>query len=142
MNTGGSTTNYRLCAAVRVNKITITTAGTSSLEWLSAYGPTSATIVTGTSTTAAGSLTQRPAKNSLASAWSLSGSNESEKLFSILTGTNDYVDVHFSVVLLDQEPPVAVSTTNTGTLGQIYRTYLDGPAMSAVFVPVFALGLF
>jgi len=142
MNQNSSTTNYRLCAAVRVNKIRLTTSIGASLEWLSAYGPTSATLVTATSTTAAGFLTQRPPKNSLCSFWSMNGSNESENLFSITGQTNDYVDVYFSIVLLDVEPAVIVTSQNSGTVGQVYRTYLDGPSSGAKMGPVFINALF
>jgi hypothetical protein len=141
LNQNAGTNNYRLCAAVRVNKVRIYTANSASLEWQSAYGPTSATIVQGTSTTASGILEQRPPKNSLASYWSLTGSNESESLFVVGLYPNDVIDVDYSVVLMDQEAPVAVTTTAAGTLGQLYRSFLDGPAAAAKFQPIYLVSL-
>jgi len=142
MNVNSGTSNYRLCAAVRVNRINITTSIGAALEWLSEYGPTSATIVSATSTTAAGELNQRPPKNSLCSMWCLNGSNESTNLFRLTTALNDYIDVHYSVVLLDVEPAVSVTTQTGGTTGQVYRSYLDGPSVSAKFGPVYINALF
>lgn len=139
MNAASSTGNFRMCASVRVNRIRITTAASASLEWLSAYGPTSATILTGTSATAAGFLIQRPPKNSLAGEWSIGGSNESEILLQVGGVTNDYLDVDFSFVLLDQEGGTSVATTAAGTAGRIYRTFLDGPNVSALLQPVYSL---
>jgi len=137
LNQNGGSNNYRVCAAVRVNRIKMITSGLmSTLEWLSAYGPTSATVVSGQSTTAPGVLHQKPPKNSLCSYWSLTGSNESEALFKIQMTQNDIVDVSYSVVLMDNETPTTTTTTGSGTLGQLYRSPLDGPAASGDYNPV------
>jgi len=142
VNLTGTAANTRICAAVRVNKIQMTTSASAALEWLSAYGPTSATVVTATSTTAPGFLLQRPPKNSLCASWSMTGSNESEPLFEITGATNDYIDIHFSIVLFDQEAPVTVTSQNFGTAGAFYRTYLDGPSAGAKWGPVYINALF
>jgi len=141
LNQNGGMSNYRLCAAVRVNKVRIYTAVTCSLEWSSAYGPSSATIVQGTSTTASGILEQKPPKNSLASYWSLTGSNESEVLMVVGLSTGDVIDVDYSIVLMDQEAPVNVTTAGSGTVGQLYRSYLDGPGASPQFRPIYLQNL-
>jgi hypothetical protein len=137
MNQNSGASNYRVCASVRVNRVRIYTASSCSLEWLSAYGPSSATIVQGTSTTASGILMQKPPKNSLASYWSLTGSNESENLMALTMGSNDVIDVDYSVVLMDVETPVNITTTNSGTIGQLYRSYLDGPNAGAQYKPIY-----
>jgi hypothetical protein len=139
VNQGSNITNSRVCAAVRINRISITTSINASIEWLSAYGPTSATVITATSTTSPGFYSQRPPKNSLAGAWSLTGSNESEPLVNLSFTTNDYIDVEGSFVLLDVESAVNVNTTATGTAGQLYRTRLDGPATTALLIPSYVL---
>jgi hypothetical protein len=136
-----SFTNTRVCAAVRINRVSITTSINASLEWLSAYGPTSATVITATSTSSPGFYSQRPPKNSLAGAWSLSGSNESEALMNLTFTTNDYIDVEGSFVLLDQEPVVNVTTSAATTTGQLYRSRLDGPAATALLIPSYVLTL-
>jgi len=137
MNTGGSTTQYRLCQAVRVNKLELTVVAGGSIEWKSTYGPNRLIEVNGTSTTAAGTLVSRPPVNTLASFWSLTGQNESEILFSISTAnTNDYLTVTFSFVLLDKSSPASVTFVNSGTLGQVYWTFLDGPRAGAIWTPI------
>jgi hypothetical protein len=141
VNQNAGTSNYRVCAAVRVNRVRIYTASSASLEWQSAYGPTSATIVQGTSTTASGILMQKPPKNSLASYWSLTGSNESESLFTLGCGFNDVIDVDYSVVLMDAETPVNVTSFASGTVGQLYRSYLDGPDAADSFRPIYMRSL-
>jgi hypothetical protein len=141
INFGSATVNFRLCAAVRINKVKITTSGRASLEWLSAYGPTSATVITATSATTPGFLVQKPPKNSLAGAWSLTGSNETEAVMQPGLVTGDFIDVFFSVVLLDIETGTQVNTTGSGTTGQIYRSYLDGPVSGADLVPIYSLAL-
>jgi hypothetical protein len=141
MNQNAGTSNYRVCAAVRVNRVRMYTASTCSLEWQSAYGPSSATIVQGTSTTASGILMQKPPKTSLASYWSLTSSNESESVFSIASGMNDVIDVDYSVVLMDTESPVNIVTTNGGSVGQLYRSYLDGPNSGAIYQPIYLKSL-
>jgi hypothetical protein len=141
LNQNSGTVNYRLCAAVRVNKVEITTSIAASLEWQSENGPTSATVITGTSTTAPGYLSQRPPKDSLCQFWATSGTNESVSMFQISCTVNDYVDVSFSIVLLDRESGVVVTTAGSGQGGQVYRSSLDGPATGAVLVPVYFLTL-
>jgi hypothetical protein len=137
----GTYTNTRVCAAVRINRVSITTSINASLEWLSAYGPTSATVITATSTSSPGFYSQRPPKNSLAGAWSLSGSNESEALMNLTFTTNDYIDVEGSFVLFDQEPVVTVTTSSGTTTGQLFRSRLDGPAATALLIPSYVLTL-
>jgi len=132
----GTTSVPRLCSSVRVNKITLTTSANAALQWVSQYAPSAETTVTGTSTTAPGVLTQRPPNNSTASFWSIQNNNESETLFYLSGTLNDYVDVHFSVVLMDDLAPAFVTLTNTSVSGQLYRSYLDGPAAAAVWIPV------
>jgi hypothetical protein len=137
VNLTSGTSNVRIFAAVRVNRVCLTTSAQAALEWQSAYGPTSATVVTATSTTAPGEFSQRPAKNSLASFWSMSGSNESESLMALSFSSGDFVDVDYSAVLLDQENAVGVTTGSGGTSGSMYRSYLDGPRSGALLVPVY-----
>jgi len=132
----GASIGYRVCSAVRVNRVRIYTAITASLEWVSQYGPTSATIVQGTSTSTSGVLHQKPAKNSLASFWSMSGSNEGDSLMLVGLSPNDVIDVDFSVVLMDNESPVS-TTISGGAAGQVYRTFLDGPSSGQKIKPLY-----
>jgi hypothetical protein len=140
---GGSTTSFRPLSGVRVNSITLTTSTNASIQWLSQYAPTSETTVTGTSTTSPGVYISRPPKNSTASFWSQSFFNESELLVNIGVTVNDYIDVSFSAVFMDDESVASVTTHNSSTNGQLYRSYLDGPlsAGSCNFVPVNLAGI-
>lgn len=136
MNLSSALSNGRIFQAVRVNKVTLTTSIQASIQWRSLYAPSSTTLVTGTSTTAAGIYMSKPPKNSLASFWSTSGSNESEILFLLDFTTNDYIDVSFSAVFQDDLGSVNVVTSNNGSGGNLYRSRLDGPASGALLVPV------
>lgn len=48
----------------------------------------------------------------------------------------DYLDVHFSAVLMDDLAPAFATTTAISVSGQLYRTYFDGPAAGAELIPV------
>jgi hypothetical protein len=141
MNLSSSTSNGRIFQAVRVSKITLTTSISASIQWRSLYAPSSTTLVTGTSTTAAGVYISRPPKNSLASFWSTSGSSESEILFTIDFTANDYVDVSFQAVFQDDLAPNGPLTAASGSVAQVYRSRLDGPATGALLVPVLVASL-
>jgi len=131
VGTGGTTTGIRLCSGVRVVSMTIYTSVFASMQWLSQYSPTSETSVNGTSTTAPGVLISSPPSNSTASFWSQTNFNESENLFILAATINDYVDVHFQIVLMDDEAVVTnVTSGGTQNAGQVYRSYLDGPRAS------------
>jgi hypothetical protein len=138
VNLSSGTANSRLLQAVRVNKITVYTSASASIEWISSYGPTSAIMVNGTSTVSPGILVTRPPQRSLAGVWSLNGSNEGDNVFSFTCTQNDVFDVEFSAVLCDRAAGSSVTTISGGTAGFIYRTFLDGPAPagSVVLVPV------
>jgi hypothetical protein len=134
--TSSGTTSYRLFQSVKVNKIEIVTSSASTFQWKSNYGPTSNTLISGTSTTAAGTYSSSPPQNSLASFWSTSGINESENLMSIALTSGDYVTVWYSCVLQDEITNVAVTTNTSNATGQIYGTFLDGPGAGKSFPPV------
>jgi hypothetical protein len=138
-NSASGTNNYRLLQAVKVNRITLYTSNVASVEWLSAYGPSSAILVTGTSVVSPGILMSRPPQKTLAGAWSFNGSNESENLLSLTYTQGDILDVSFSAVFCDRSAGATVATFSSGTAGFVYRTYFDGPNASANWQPL-ALG--
>jgi hypothetical protein len=109
-NSASGTTNYRLLQAVKVNRITLYTSNVASVEWLSAYGPSSAILVTGTSVVSPGILMSRPPQKTLAGAWSFNGSNESENLLSLTYTQGDILDVSFSAVFCDRSAGATVAT--------------------------------
>jgi hypothetical protein len=136
VNLSSSVSNSRLLQAVKVNKITLYTSNVASVEWLSSYGPSSAILVTGTSTVSPGILMSRPPQKTLAGAWSFNGSNESENLLSLTYTSGDILDVSFSAVFCDRSAGSSVTTVNSGSIGFVYRTFFDGPSSTAQMQPL------
>jgi hypothetical protein len=134
MGYGSSTTLLRLIAGIKLNRIeiygSVASAGfanTVSVEWLSNYGPSSEISDTSTSTSEPAHLVTSPPPQSLASFWSMIGTNESENIFNISCTAGSIIDVWVDIVLLDgQGNTASTSTTASGTY--LYVTYLDGPA--------------
>jgi hypothetical protein len=150
-----TSTAARLIAGIKLNRIEMFTTASStsgsspsettiSVEWLSNYGPSSESSDSSISVSLPAHVTSRPPPNSLASFWSLTGSNESEivaklQLPSSVSGAYAYtiVDIWVDVVLMDDETPLTVTGyTNTLTLSQFYLGYLDGNGSSAEIKPV------
>jgi hypothetical protein len=142
MNTSGSTTNYRVTNAVKINSITVwsisATLGTPSppiaIEWLSSYGPSKIVSDTTLSTAFPAMIHSRPPANSLAGYWSLRGSNESDVLFLVTCATGSIIHVNMTYNLQDDTAVTSVSTTNSGSAGTLYYTSLDGPAAGSVLL--------
>jgi len=149
VNLASTTTNAALLNAIKVNRIDIysaggsaagasspLTTGTITLEWLSTYGPSKFISDTTVGSASVAMISSKSPVNSLASAWSLSGINESDVLFSITCPAQSIIDVYCSVVLMDGTNSRLPSTTASGTVGFVYHTYLDGPRAGAVFQPL------
>jgi hypothetical protein len=149
MNVSNSTTGYRLMNAIKVNSISVwgvAIAGLSasvdvsvnnvSLEWLSTYGPSR--IITDTTINPAETamIHSKSPPNSLCGFWSTSNSNESDVMFKITSLSKCIVDVNFTYTIQDDSNVFGQNTTNSGTLGVVYATYLDGPASGAIFQPI------
>lgn len=146
MNNNGTTGHGRLFAGVKLNRIEIfsTSASPIALEWTSSLGPSRE--ITDQSLTAASVATIKssPPRNSLAGFWSMTGSNESEALLNLSLPASDTVvggvntrgqtviDVWIEAILMDDETVVNVTTTNSGTLNQLYLTNFDGPSGATV----------
>jgi hypothetical protein len=152
MNLTGSTSNARLISAIKVNRIEIwnspagssavnpgtpVTGFTTILEWSSTYGPARNITETTLGSTTPGHIVSSPPQNSLASFWSMSGSNESDVLFGLAMASQSIVDVSFEIVLSDLGVNSGtVTTSSSGTSSTVYSTYLDGPRSGAVMIPV------
>jgi len=138
-NLAGSTTNARLISGIRLKRIEIYSTGQDtaiSLEWLSAYGPTREITDQSLSTASVACIRSSPPPQSIAGFWSMTGVNESEVLLAITTaGTATVVDVWVDMIMFDGETPVTITTSASGTLGQTYMSYFDGPGSGATFVP-------
>jgi hypothetical protein len=143
MNVSGSTTNYRIINAIRVNRVDMYVAGpappgsnTVQLEWVSTYGPSKLISDTSVSSAQVAMIRSKPPPQSLASFWSLRQANESDTLMFLTCPASTIVDVSVNIVLADDSVAVSVSTSSTGTIGVLYATYLDGPRGSAIFTPI------
>lgn len=108
---------------------------TETIEWTSSYGPSSEVSDSGTPLHPPLLITAPPAQ-SLASFWSLTGSNESDVLFLLNITGGAIMDVWVDAILQDgQSPTVIGSFTSTPTVGQVYALALDGRASNNL-VPV------
>jgi hypothetical protein len=144
MNTSSSTTNYSIVAASRLKRIEVfspavasgSVSGPVSVEWLSNLGPSSEVSDSSTSSSAPAHVVTVPPPNSLASFWSLTGINGSEILFNISVPSNSIIDIWVDMVLMDGESSASVTTTNSGTAGQLYAIPLDGTGSSRILLPV------
>jgi hypothetical protein len=147
INAAAGATNYRLIQAIRINRVSIWSIGTSttptqtiSLDWVSTEGPSLSYSDTSMGVSQAAYLTSVPPSRSLAGFWSLSSFNESDALMVLTTNINDIVDVDVSVVWQNNQPsgfaPVTVTTTASGSAGVMYGGYLDGQTGSKVYKPI------
>jgi hypothetical protein len=142
VNTAANT-NARIISGYKLNRITAkcqppgglaTLLLTTSVEWTSSYGPSK--IVSDTSMGIhPAKLSSRPPRQSLASFWSLTGSNETDVLAILNLPAGTIVDINYSIIFQDGETPVSVPSTAAGTVGQLYMSYLDG-SPSGQFQPV------
>jgi hypothetical protein len=87
-------------------------------------------------TASIGYLSVEPPKDSLASYWSISGSNEADVLFSMDLPTNTIIDVDVTYQLLngvaDSPAAIPVSSTQTVVGGIIYQVALDGTSTNTL----------
>jgi hypothetical protein len=148
VNLAGTVVNTRLIAGIKLNRIEMFDSQQSStnfgnptsIEWLSNLGPTTLFSETGTQFQPA-HVVSSPPPQSLCSFWSITGSNESEILFTLNIGSGGIVDCWFDIVLFDGESVVTFNTNTVGTTGQLYMGYLDGPGAGTVLQPVSYLAL-
>jgi len=136
----------RIFAGVKLNRVEIFDPGwvngsaptgfgqPASLEWTSNLGPTTLRSDTGNSFVPAHVVTTPPPQ-SLASFWSISGSNETEVLFTITVHQQSIIDVWFDFVLFNGETPVNIAPFTPMTVGQLYAGFLDGVGSTAQLQP-------
>jgi hypothetical protein len=143
VNISSSTGHWAIISAIKVDRIemvspsgALLTQGTISVEWLSTYGPSVIVSDTSNSTAIQCVVRSSPPRNSLASFWSLSNSNESDTLMNLNSPAGTVVDVFVTMVLNDGINSRNATTTNSGTQGILYASYLDGPRSGAIFTPI------
>lgn len=145
VNQSSSTGNFRILSAIKLNRVEIwglsgsgaSDYGASSVvvEWLSQYSPTSEVTDSGTALYPAHVVTTPP-RQSIASFWSMSGSNESEVLFKVIAPPGAIMDIWYDMVLQDGQGPTSVGTTASGVAGTLYYSHADGPDASSTWAPV------
>jgi hypothetical protein len=140
VGTATAMTCYRLIQGIKLNRIEMYSGNigssyqTIALTWLSNYGPSTEISDTSTSNASPAHFETTPPLQSLASFWSMTGSNESEAILNITAAQNAILDVWVDIVLMDG-PGAAVSTSQSCSSGYFYVTYFDGPGSSSVFLP-------
>lgn len=147
MNTASSTANYRLLTALRLKSVeiwastaTLGSTTTASVEWFSEQGPNIVHSDTSVGTAEPLHVFSRPPSSSLAGYWSTTAVDESVALCQLVVPANGIVDITYDAVIQDGTGTTAVTTTNSGTVGQVYMTYLAG-ATTTTFQPVSYLSL-
>jgi hypothetical protein len=70
----------------------------------------------------------KPPRLSSSQWWSLSGSQETDPLFSITVPANTIIDIVVDLRLVESEAPTAGDVPAGAVLGQLYGNYLDGIA--------------
>ena len=115
--TTGTTTGYSLIESIKLDRICMwgsddTTAALDlsemSLTWNATRGPANRITSMGTNAHPA-HISSRPPKDTSAEWWSLSDSNENEKLFQVVMKKNSIIDIHVTFVL--DSFPVTIGTS-------------------------------
>jgi hypothetical protein len=132
MNVGSGVNNYRMLSGFKLNRFEIWAPGTSafvpttaSIEWTSTYGPSRIESDTSMTIDAAHVLSQPPPQ-SLASFWSIGGSNETDVICLITAPVNSVIDINYEIIFQNGETPQNVVSTGNGVEGTVYMTPLFG----------------
>lgn len=143
--TGGTTQASRMFSGVKLNRVELRSIGTNpgagndtliqttSIEWTSTYGPSSELSDSGTALHPPMIITSPP-KQSLASFWSLTGSNETDVIMVLNLPASSSVDIWVEAIVQDGQAVVEVALS-AATLGVVYVLALDGPSTNRI-VPV------
>jgi hypothetical protein len=146
MNKASGVNNGRILSGVKLDKIEMwcfsssSTANYSvcSVEWTSTYGP-SKVVSDSSIALEPGYVHSSPPAQSLASFWSISGSNESDIIMLLNYPGNCIIDITYSLIVQNGETPVNVVTTNSGVAGQVYQLPLDQTGGNVVPVSYISL---
>lgn len=138
-----TTTTVRTFEAVRLKKVEMWSnapaLGAAStlvqVEWLGENSPS--TVFSDSSMgVRPAHVVSRPPPRSSNQWWSMSGTLESDPLFSLLMPANGIIDVVLQVQLIETESPTAGPTPSGASLGQVYGATLDGNGVTGTLVPV------
>jgi hypothetical protein len=104
------------------------------IEWLGENSPSTVISDTGMGVRP-GHVASVPPPSSSNRWWSISGTSESDVMFSMTIPADSVIDVTVELRFVEQEPPTAGEVPAGATIGQVYGDYLDGIASSKL-VPV------
>jgi hypothetical protein len=140
-----ATTAARLFAAVKIRKIVLYAGAISggdsqvNLQWVSEYGLPKVITDISSSATYPARIEAAPPKDSIASFWSLTGTNESQVMVELSVPNGGYIDLHVSAVLqngiLGFDTSGVTLTVATATAATIGAPALDHSS-SKQYVPV------
>jgi hypothetical protein len=106
-----------------------------SVEWVGSNAPSIINSDTSMGVLPAHVRTTPPPRSS-DEWWSMSGTDETDPLFTLILPVQSIVDVRVAVRLIDNEPQQTTSEILAGaTLGRVYYDYLDGIS-SGLLLPV------
>jgi hypothetical protein len=131
-----STQLYRVIGSIRLRRIHIwtTTASTgtatdSYFQWNGAYSKPTTSTSTTMGVSGIAYQTHVPPKKSLASDWSVAGSNESEVLFSMTYNSGDVIQLDVTYMLQNSITNTytesSITTSTALAVGYIYSVALD-----------------
>lgn len=131
-----TTTNQnRLITAIKLKRVRVwgsvsvlgSAPGDVQVEWLSSNAPSVIHSDTGNGIRPP-RVSTKPPPDTSERWWSISGSNETENLFTISCPMYTTIDIACSVRLADNEAAVAAEsgTAAGATVGRVYWNYLDG----------------
>jgi hypothetical protein len=147
VNASGGTTNYRILSGFRLKSLSIWASpaslgatATASVEWLSENGPSVVVSDTSVGTAQPLVVNTSPPPGSLAGYWSYLGNNEATVLAILNAPAGAVVDITYETILCNGETALTATTTNSGSAGKVYMTYLTG-VTSTIFVPQSYLSL-
>lgn len=135
---GTSSTNlYRVIGAIRLRAVhvwacpnnTTNVDVTSEFSWNSPDTRPSVMITTSMGSSSVAYSKHVPPKKSLASFWSISGSNESDAIFTFNFNSGDVIQLDCTYQLqnayVPSFTPVAITVSGTATAGYLYQVDLD-----------------
>jgi len=134
INVSGSTGNWRLIQAIRLNRFEIwdpsngvgTPGISAGLVWIGTQSQHNVYDDTSVGTAVAAHVDTKPPRDSTAYFVSQSGVAESETLFSLTCGQGSVLDLHCTVTIgSDYGSGVGYTTSNAGVGGHIYFNALD-----------------
>jgi len=140
-NTTSLLVNYRLVTDARLKKVELwspSTAGntvTASIEWFSEGGPTAINTDTSMGSTTPCHIVTRPPRNSYASLWRSTGTDETVALFQINCTTQTVVDVSVDLCLQDGNAGTVFTSAANGIAGVMYANFLDYQNASKLMTP-------